>query len=85
MKSGAATSEILAKNHRATMPVTGLASPVMPLFHRLRLMVDWVCNGMRLIRAYNDLKRLDNHTLRDICTRPGDLDRVLDGRWNGRR
>lgn len=36
-------------------------------------------NGMRLIRAYNDLHRLNYSTLRDLGYRPGELDRVLHG------
>jgi hypothetical protein len=42
-----------------------------------------VCHGIsemfRLVRAYNDLTRLDHGTLREIGGRRGELDRILGG------
>ena len=36
-------------------------------------------NGMRLIRAYNDLHLLNNSARRDLGYRRGELNRVLQG------
>lgn len=42
-----------------------------------------IMNGLsercRLVRAYSDLIRLDNRTLQELGTRPGEIDRVLCG------
>lgn len=45
----------------------------------LRGMPAAINRGMRLIRAYNDLDRMNIRTLQDLGTHYGELDRVLQG------
>ena len=53
------------------------------LLRRLFGLVEAVSDRMRLVRAYNDLQRLDNRTLRDLGYRRSELDRVLSGHRPG--
>lgn len=81
MKTGAATTDFTNKRFETA---TGQITPAQRfriILQRLRRLADAVTNFMRLIRAYNDLSRMNTSTLRDIGFRPGELDRVLDGRW----
>lgn len=42
-------------------------------------LVNWLSEGMRLVRAYNELRLMNHRTLQELASREDELDRVLQG------
>ena len=81
MKTNAATTHFPHRNIKTATLQISPAQRLRALSQDIRQWVEAVTNFMRLVRAYNDLERLPARTLQDIGTRPGELDRILDGNW----
>ena len=80
MKTDTAMPLILAEKGGENAKYGAKGNFLRALVHSLRGTIDALCNHMRLVRAYNDLNRLSDRTLRDLGIRPGELERVLNGR-----
>jgi uncharacterized protein YjiS (DUF1127 family) len=79
MKTFTATPSSPSRVARQTVQNFEIMRPVSRLLLGVHELFAALGKWMRLIRAYNDLQRLDNTTLRDLGYRRGELDRVLDG------
>ena len=79
MKTVTAMPQLPAQAGGKTVPSIGVIHPIRSLLRTLSGLWSAWRNGMRLIRAYNDLYRLNGSTLRDLGYRRGELDRVLNG------
>ena len=50
-----------------------------PAMRAMVNVVNTIFEKCRLVRAYNELARLGDHSLREIGNRPGELNRILSG------
>jgi len=75
MKTDTVTQRFLVSESRGATKHTLLGR----LLRRLFGLVETLSDRMRLVRAYNELQRLDNRTLRDLGYQRSELDRVLSG------
>ena len=79
MKTCTATPHLSARVAEGTAQNNEIMRPIRALLHRIHGLLAALGNWMRLIRAYNELHRLNDNTLQDIGFRRGELDRVLNG------
>jgi uncharacterized protein YjiS (DUF1127 family) len=71
--------QLSARINDKTAPNYVIMRLIRILLYPIRGLFAGFGNGMRLIRAYNDLHRLNNSARRDLGYRRSELDRVLQG------
>ena len=79
MKTVTAMPKSLLGEVSETAPSLKLQFLVKSSIRYISQLIASLSAGMRLVRAYNELHRMNNSTLHDLGYRRGELDRVLAG------